>query len=60
MALYRRIHFSPEQHAYLMGLLEKETIRLGVTDPGFDLAYHTYSKLRDCSLVESNGTKPKA
>ena len=60
MALYRRIHLTPEQHAYLMALLEADTARIGLGSPGFDLAYHTFSKLRDCSLVESNGTKPKA
>lgn len=57
--LYRRIHFSTEQHAYLVQLLEQQLIGLPVTDPTFDFIYHTFSKLRDCSLVVANGTKSK-
>ena len=57
MALYRKINFTPEQHAYLMALIERETIQLPVTDPTFDLVYRTFSKLRDAKEVESNGCK---
>ena len=59
MALYRKINLTPEQHAYLMALVERETIQLPVTDPTFDLVYRTFSKLRDAKEVESNGCKPK-
>jgi hypothetical protein len=57
--LYRRIHFSTEQHAYVVQLLEQQLIDLPITDPTFDFIYHTFSKLRDCNLVVANGTKPK-
>ena len=59
MAIYRRIHLTPEQHAYLMALLEADTARIGLGSPGFDLAYHTFSKLRDCAVVDSWGPKAK-
>ena len=61
MALYRKVHLKPEQHAYLMGLLEADTARIGLGSPDFDLAYQTYSKLRDCAVIDSWGptSKPK-
>ena len=59
MALYRRIHLSPEQHAYLISLIEADTARIGLGSPGFDLAYHTFSKLRDCAVIDSWKPKPK-
>jgi hypothetical protein len=60
MALYRRINLTPGQHAYLMALVEADTARIGLGAPGFDLAYQTYSKLRDSKEVEANGCKPKS
>jgi len=59
MALYRRINLTPAQHAYLMAITEEDVTRQGLESPGFDLAYHTFSKLRDAKEVEANGCKPK-
>jgi hypothetical protein len=59
MAIYRKVHFKPEQHAYLMTLLEADTARLGLGSPGFDLAYQTYIKLRDCTVIDSWGPTSK-
>jgi len=64
MAIYHKVHFKPEQHAYLMALAEADIARLGLSSPDFDLAYQAYCKLRDASVIDSWGPsskrKPKA
>ena len=53
MTVYKRPNFSPEQCELVEELLEKHLAELTVSDPGFDLAYRAFIKVRDAKVIST-------